>query len=144
MHPTPPQVIFTTLTGSIVHTMSTTKTPNNKVHYHADVILSRLRDTMYHAYVILLFRTFLDTERNIWQRSSLQNFNNLYIFLTTFQFWPCPGEKKCHFTPLKSPLPQKISKYHADVILSRLRDTLDIKNNLEKFPKIQAGQIMSA
>ena len=55
-----------------------------------------------------------------------------------FQFWPCPGKNKCHFTPLKIPLSQKFSKYHADVILSRLRDTLDITNNLREVFKIQA------
>ena len=45
------------------------------------------------------------------------------------------GQKKYHLTPLKSPLPQIFSKYHADVILSRLRDTLDITNNLREVSK---------
>ena len=55
-----------------------------------------------------------------------------------FHFWPCLSQKKYLLTPLKSPLSPTFSKYHADVILSRLRDTLDITENLREVSNIQA------
>ena len=81
-------------------------------YYHADVILSRLCDTMYHTDVILNFRQVLDTEKNVCEMCSLQNFANSYISSTMFNFENCFFLKK--------------SKYHVCVILSRLCDTLNV------------------
>ena len=41
-------------------------------YYHADVILSRLCDTMYHSDVILNFNQVFDTEKNVCEMCSLQ------------------------------------------------------------------------
>ena len=68
-------------------------------------------------------------------------FKRYIYFLNNISFLDMSDQKKCPFTPLKSPLPPKFSKYHTDVILSRLRDTSDITENLEKFPKYSKGRI---
>ena len=73
------------------------------------MILSRLCDTMYHTDVILNFRQVFDTEKNVCEMCSLQNFANSYISSTMCNFENCFFLKK--------------SKYHVCVILSRLRDT---------------------
>ena len=70
-------------------------------------------------------------------------FQNFVYFLNNISFLAISEQKKCPFTPLKSPLLPKFSKYHTDVILSRLRDTLNIRGaaqtkNVQKKGK-QAG-----
>ena len=65
-------------------------------------------------------------------------FQNFIYFLNNVSFLAMSDPKKIPFTPLKSPLSPTFSKYHADVILSRLRDTLDITENLREVSNIQA------
>ena len=59
------------------------------LQYHADVILSRLFDTMYHADVILYLRQVFDTEKNVCEMCSLQNFAYSYISSTMCNFENC-------------------------------------------------------
>ena len=65
-------------------------------------------------------------------------FQNFIYFLNNVSFLAMSEPKKIPFTPLKSILPPTFSKYHADEILSRLRDTLDITENLKEVSNIQA------
>ena len=66
---------------------------------------------------------------------SLEFQNNIF-FLNNISFLDISDQKKCPFTPLKSLLPPKFSKYHADVILSRLRDTSDILHKKQGCPYV--------
>ena len=65
--------------------------------------LGAMHDTMHHADVILIFKTFLDTEKNLGQRCSLLNVNLIY-FLNNISFFAMSEQKKILFTSLKSPL----------------------------------------
>ena len=76
------------------------------------VILSHLRDTMYHTDMILYLRHVFDTLKSICEMCSLRILANAYISSTMFNFDNCFFLKK--------------SKYHVCVILSHLCDTVNV------------------